>query len=153
MIEIPSESRLAQLQEVDRILQQEAEGVLEIVVFRAREIGLWHLAAAQGDETAARRLAVAKAQVQDFIAGIDERRCIGCDKGLSLPIADLVVAHARVSETMLPSAAVLGGACSDCSTKHDAAELRTLFNAQLRKWYPDFREVEPASLSSSAGQA
>jgi hypothetical protein len=150
-----SDSQLALRQELDRVLRQESEGVLEIVVFRGRETELWRQELAKGEELWARRLAVAAAHFPDFQAGIDERRCIACDKAFScdsLPI-DLVLAHARVSPTILPSAAVLGGVCRDCSEKHDAAELRTLFGAQLRKWYPDLREVEPASLSGSAGQA
>jgi hypothetical protein len=50
----PSDSRLAQRQELDRVLRRESEGVLEIIVIRAREIGLWHQAISQGDEIAAR---------------------------------------------------------------------------------------------------
>jgi hypothetical protein len=145
---------LARLQEHDRVLQHEAQGLLELIVYRPAEMLSWHRAVAQGDEIAARRLAVLHAQLPDFLAGIDERQCIGCMKAFSrdsLP-ADLVLAHARVA-TVLPSAAVLGGVCPECSAAHDAAELHALFTAQLRRWYPDLRQLAPASLSSSAGQA
>jgi hypothetical protein len=145
---------IRRLQRVDDVLRRESEGVLEIVVIRGREVGLWRQAVAGGDESAARRLAVARAQVPDFLADVDERRCVGCDGSFShdsLPV-DVVIAHAPVSK-LLPSAAALGGVCSRCSAKHAAAELRELFMARMRAWYPDLTPIEPASLSAAAGHA
>jgi hypothetical protein len=142
------ESRLVPLQRVDRVLQEESGGVIEIVVIRGREAWLWQTLAQGEDLCIRRRWAVAQAHFPDFLSDIDQRRCIGCAAGFSrafLPV-DLIVAHAPVS-AMLPTAAVLGGVCSRCSEEHTAVELREFFSGQLRTWYPDLRPIEPASLS------
>jgi hypothetical protein len=147
------ETELARLQELDRVLQREAQGIVEIIVYRPPEMSVWHHAAA-ADEHMARRLTVLREKLPGFLAGIDERRCIGCGAALSheaMP-ADIVLAHARVA-TVLPTVAAVGGVCPKCSGTHDAAGLRALFAAQLRDWYPDLSVIEPASLSSSTGQA
>jgi hypothetical protein len=144
-------------------LQREGDGKVEIVVHRAVEVALWFqaielshagffhqlLAAGPvGDQL--RRLAVANAHADDFLAGIDDRSCIACGKGFSRTARprDLVVAHAPV-QTTLPSAAVVGGVCPECSERYDSAQLRAFFSAKLRDFgWPDLRAADPATPSA-----
>jgi hypothetical protein len=139
-------------------LQREGDGKIEIVVHRAVEVALWaqaielshagffqQLLAAGPVGDQLRRLAVANAHSPDFWAGIDDRSCIACGKGFSRTARprDIVVAHAPV-QTMLPSAAVVGGVCAECSERHDTAQLRAYFSAKLREFgWPDLVAVDP----------
>jgi hypothetical protein len=147
------DGELARLQELDRVLQQEAHGILEIIVYRPAEMPVWHRAAAESDEVA-RRLTVLREQLPRFLAAIDDQRCCGCGMPFccEATLADLVLAHARVA-TVLPTVAAVGGVCARCSAAHDAVELRALFAARLRIYYPDLSVIEPAATSAETGSA
>lgn len=146
-----ADTQLAQLQHVDRVLQHEAGGILEIVVFRARETAALCREIERGDVLWSRRLAILNGLLPEFLAGIDGRHCIGCSQSFSrafLPV-DFVTGHARVAGT----AGIVGGVCGACSAKYDARGLRERFCAVLAEWYPDLRQVDPASLSAAVGSA
>jgi hypothetical protein len=146
-----ADTQLAQLQHVDRVLQNEAGGILEIVVSRARETAALCREIERGDVQWSRRLAILNGLLPRFLASMDDRHCIGCSQSFSrafLPV-DFVTAHARGAGT----AGILGGVCGTCSAQYDARGLRERFCAVLAEWYPDLRQVDPASLSSPSGRA